>query len=1270
MIDVDNSTIRIKRPWNDDDDKNSGANIDLRDSQDVEENSEKGCDAWDQIKQLVPTVMETLKESGQVEDFVSVLHGIQSGALSHNISLHLLLDIGQYLRKQAQSSTHSMRYSAVSIKFWLLVQKLFHGKAIRFFNGFSGNEGQEGHQKLGMNFAVPSRSVLFKAGAAYKTNTKNPGIIGDLLHCFAQSNIGKDVKLSMDGKKITIGFGKHLGEEDLGGFEEAPTLSDRKQRLEHELDLVRNIMEKLVEMSIDGERYASSDYEKSELRQNILETIEILSTRIKEQRQLVTKKHLAIRAMVKKVANWKHSDMASAINYIQTRIIQLRSCIEKMLLCIDELMHIVAIMNGCSEHYRRGIGTSVDLSQQGNYICLNGITETPNKDEQADTNLIKQRSAAWHDIRNRAVVTGSTLYCALGLDTLKAQQSHYDAVVNGKPRPEPSDEVMRNMQHGITNEINAVATLVSKVMPVYYPGIKYREDGCLMVPMGLSYGIVSGDGSGVTSDGDMKIAFELKCPVPGKLFTPDVYYALPVRYSTQILSQMAAKHCNLYCNLCYTSQSSTIFAGEFREDMWMELTQRVDELYGTQSKRPTRKHPLLETMKQNVSHLASEAKFVAEVPSVTGVACQCSVQRPDEYGFNDHISSFKCSDPPMAVSSWAQSAMRASELIQECYGYLRKPAKEILVTMVSDLERVCAPNKDTPYAVPMQYYMPGYSLKMPSVRKIINEAVRACEADGLHVRVVAFDGQFTEIAVEDDDETPLTICRLQKKFWQEVVKLPKNLQIGTFVMLNYHGPIKSYEDMIDNYHVTKGHDGSLTVTSVDPIPKLYAPQNIPLSSKTKPSGSLEEVDAVVGECPDYIMKFLPSDMLEQLSKDTVDHIGEANAIIHAELKGTHSTENTGAQKGDRPWTTSQSIIGVEETNVPSPENDYEAVLVALIAGTGSDKWVSQSVEDIERYLKDADTINRHFTVAELKLIINLTTEKQVNLRKAELVNIVSDMYGDSSLIATKKTVPTLRRCMISYLNNLPKHATNILYATNNFKVKFDEWDSCNHFQGGAEIVTDSGNMYKIPQWYAQPSNVRLLDKCELIQFILDPHHILVNNRSKCCSGGMPGMGIQREAWYQVACEGTTALSLQHVIDLCDRQRNAYAQLTFSEEVEAAMKRMGFYEEATWCSLMRNFYHAVDNAGLNPDQRIHGLLKMREFLCEHYSPFEFPPPGSHVKGLPITQFEGLMTNIDRRIQLYSMIQSGTYNQRSVSSLDSETFFGSFQVCIIHLGWYPC
>ena len=37
----------------------------------------------------------------------------------------------------------------------------------------------------------------------------------------------------------------------------------------------------------------------------------------------------------------------------------------------------------------------------------------------------------------------------------------------------------------------------------------------------------------------------------------------------------------------------------------------------------------------------------------------------------------------------------------------------------------------------------------------------------------------------------------------------------------------------------------------------------------------------------------------------------------------------------------------------------------------------------------------------------------------------------------------------------------------------------------------------------------------------------------------------------------------------------------------------------------------------------------------------------------------MCNIDRRLQLYAIVPGGAYNQRSVNSQDSETFFSSLQ-----------
>lgn len=58
-------------------------------------------------------------------------------------------------------------------------------------------------------------------------------------------------------------------------------------------------------------------------------------------------------------------------------------------------------------------------------------------------------------------------------------------------------------------------------------------------------------------------------------------------------------------------------------------------------------------------------------------------------------------------------------------------------------------------------------------------------------------------------------------------------------------------------------------------------------------------------------------------------------------------------------------------------------------------------------------------------------------------------------------------------------------------------------------------------------------------------------------------------------------------------------------------------------------------------------------------YEFPPPGTHVKGIPHIMFEGLLTNIERRIQIIPFVKSGACNPRALRSLEAENFFGEFQ-----------
>ena len=1043
-------------------------------------------------------------------------------------------------------------------------------------------------------------------------------------------------------------------------------MAERQERLEHEIGLAKHVTNNLVDLSL-SELADVSDFDKSvagELKKDLLLVIEVLGGRIREQRLLVTKKKYAIRALMKKVkSNWKNSDVASAVSYIQTKIIQLQSCIEKMLRCIDHLMYIVACMNGTAGDYKRGLGVTVDLSHQSNYICMTGdVRESIDTSQPAITPVrIKQGSPKWGELREGAAVTGSTIYKAVGMETLKEQQVHHDFVFKGKPRPQPPPEVQRNMQHGIVNEINAVATLVAKVIPVYYPHLKYREDGCILIPMENSYMVVSGDGSGIDDAGENIIAFELKCPVPNKPYTPDVYYTFPVRYTTQVLSQMASKKCDLFCNLCYTSQSSTLFCGHFNSDLWDSVVKLLTDLYTTQSKRPTRKSPHTKPLKSELSVMANEIKFITELLSVIGRHCSCSQNHLERPGYHGHKA--RDTDQHVNVSKcdlWAQYTLEASELIQECYNLLRKPAKEILVTMMSDLDRITYPGDDHPHAVPIQYYMAGYSLKMTSVRQIIKEAVTECAKEGLNVKAVAFDGQFLEISVEDENHRPLTLCRLQKQVWQEIVKVPKSNQINVFAGMNYSGPICSYSDVTHRYNVQTTDTNGLIISSKESYPKLLVPRHFSDIVEQKTKTKSYEVNDESNN--DFIFKFIPADLVEGLREKAIECIKQANEPIQQELDELQQAQNQQPEEDaliENP--THQTIHPVElhtdesdvlEFKLP----DYGVLLDELKAKSSRPKCKSKSIADVQNYLQTAESINSNFTIPELKSIAALKPSVPVKGCKADLVNHVCSLYGDSSRLCRKRNVPTLRRQVLNVLNNMPKNAINVLTATNQFREKFVEWDKQNTFMGSAKIWTESGDTYTIPQWYAQPC----FFGGQMVEPILDPRHILVNNRSKCCSNGIPGMGITREAWIHVATQGNTELTLQHVVELCDRQRNSYAQLTFSDEVEDSMRASGYLNEANWCSLMRNFYEAVDGSGCRTEERIRKLLDMWEFLCKQYNPFSFPPPGFHLKGLPMAQFEGLMTNIDRRMQMYSIVESRKYNQRAISSLDSETFFGSFQV----------
>ena len=126
------------------------------------------------------------------------------------------------------------------------------------------------------------------------------------------------------------------------------------------------------------------------------------------------------------------------------------------------------------------------------------------------------------------------------------------------------------MKYGIDNQINGVATIVAKILLVVCPNLKFVESGCEIINnKDIPFMIVSPDGEGrYTVNSDVHVAFEIKCPTPGKHFAPQAHDKVPHYYILQCLSGMKALKCSKLLYVCFTEESSTVFELAFHSDLW------------------------------------------------------------------------------------------------------------------------------------------------------------------------------------------------------------------------------------------------------------------------------------------------------------------------------------------------------------------------------------------------------------------------------------------------------------------------------------------------------------------------------------------------------------------------------------------------------------------------------------------------------------------------------------------------------------------------------
>ncbi|MEW8546432.1 MAG: YqaJ viral recombinase family protein, partial [Candidatus Thiodiazotropha sp.] len=1159
----------------------------------------------EKLYERLPGVLHELRNSGI--DPLFLKHFFEQVSTNvfplHNIAFQLWREVVQWYSKE---TTTTMRYSEETKKFWKLGWRLFGGKFVRFMGGFknmsqiSTGESQQGLFNPALsdiNFVVPDTKTLqtfSPYGQAF--GQMAPGIFSEVISDVATALGDRSVCLSFDGKKLKQGLTDTFGDVDLLGFEEGESLQEKKHKHDELLEAVYKIIRALDQLNPDNDIAEIGSDTRQDILAFIRKLLPIIGRVAQDIRAMKAKKEYAKDKFLEQSgSNWRQSKFAFVISAIKACLYDTEEFEKSYLKVLEKLCCFCSYANGSQNEFCTD--DSVYLPQQQNYREL-----TENK-PSSDTRNIKQRSQIWHEIRNSATVTGSTFYRATGLDGLKNQREHFENVCCGSNQKQVSETVQRAMEYGTDNEINGIATLVGKVLPVIDPDLAYNEEGCIQfgLPNTNKRVVVSPDGSLYNKRTESLVsAVEIKCP------TKQIHTEVPERYILQCQATMHALGVDSMYYLCWRPDLSSVFEIRKNQAIFEEALAIVEDVFGPEHpKRPNALHKNVGKLKSKIKDECKNTNFIGEF--VSGVSSSGSSQRVLE---------------PITVSHSKEMFSALASLLREGYQLKREKATEAVVFICCDLDREWS--KHSLRWAPISWFPKGYSLKTDTMRKIYESVMAECNKKGLHVPAISFDGQWHNIAVRSCDNKPLTLLQLQKDVWRESERTQKSEIVKMFDSLNKNV----------NYMLEETGDGQLRYVCFGNEAKLpHTPKNGwkgPKKKSEKPSESnstdertdipiLEVIPETVAEA----VVALATDSDATVSASILPHVSveaslipelvtcnsEEQLLLHMLLYDDQNLEETpynenhvtveshgveGSYSVSNVSSVSQNIrtSGQDEhisaASKPKLSVQEATILLSfLMTDQKANKkgfWDSKTALDVIDILNSYEKLYKLLDF-DLKVIIRFMKKMHADFkanesdRKVKKLEILSQFLGLKQVPEPTKSKITRRtpKCLrdiarSTVMSKVPKSVLNIAYA------EYIWGDRLEKFEKEAKIsnkVKVEGT-FEPDFWFSQPEYSESRNKLEVK--CVDSTHLFTRLRRHSCKGCLDG--IDCTAWKNVAKQRTTLLTPVMIDDLTDPMSAAMARTHFSEQVEKAMRRNGDDASANLCRDIRLWWRAEDDSGIS------------------------------------------------------------------------------------------
>lgn len=1235
----------------------------------IEVGLEKSCENVfnEQLEAVLPLALKELQLIGKRETFITFLKLVSENKFPlTNIAFSLWCDVVSWY---STSDTRHMRYSADTLKFFWVGRKLFGGRFVRFMSGMKNEtsfltdcDRLDPHQSK-INFACPSENILRDTNpfGDRLPVTFKPGFLDPVIKLKAEKDDGETSYVIMfDGKKVKRG-----GDVDLLGHEDLKQkpLEKRLEERDKSIKILQQSIDTIEKVQKETNIISSTpDGSKDLVYTTLLGLILLFSATLQSLRTMKMKKNISLEKLKEKAgeSDWRKTKFAYSIDSCRTNIYKIENTVSKALKVQMSISEAGASLNKVAHLFADS--NKVELQHQENLRILKRPEDIQENSELLDTSVIKQRTEKWFTDRKKMKVTGSTIYKAIGCDSLKRQKEHFDQVLSGVDPPEPSAEQAKAMKHGTESEVHEIATLCGVVMPFLFPDLVFYEEG-YYIRDGI---LVSPDGS-MKDSTDTRYAFEGKAPTGMSSYSTPVHYCVPDRYIPQTLfEQRVLQASNGTIYLSWSQESSTVFKVIPDDDLCHSILAEINDIYSADIPiRPKTLTPAAKELKQSISESAKTCVFLGEFPSVYGYLPETL----DSSGVSPFIQPKSANDNKAAMTydDLLKHLYLAKEVLLDTYELERPIASQVVVYLLADLDRLWKPEE--PHAIPVTYFFRGYSLSMDVTRKITQDCKQRCKSQGLDIVVLAADGEFNQLMVRGNNGNPLTQHQLSKDIWSEVSKLSKQN-----ILLKFELDCKSYNifsegcfspdcgvkkvvvaeskgKVLDRVKTpSKGWKQKKMHTDVDDCEEVMESTQDSTSANTVVGSEEDSGTQTAGVYENFPLNIAIS---EENSHDIDSNSLDDTVLYDVEIYDSENYNERMVESG---------------ASVSNKMNMTE--LRQMLILTNEKKWTNVSEESLLEYFRTAESMKK-FTVKELAEITKIANirigmkMKTSGLKKAEFINQLSAVLCDGSRLEVvprrtkSKNIPALAVLAKRAINkkSYPKHVLNIAYANYIWPERLKQWRASANV---SDKVTIFG-LDEVLEPYYIPDKDPVSGEFEL--FVYDKTHLGSNLRKAICLDKVEN--ISKGAWIRVsernpAILNSTLIEVSEEGKIVDQMKEKFARAMVSKEVEIQMIEHGDITEAAFCGIIRGaLYEAEDTPGIPALERCRKRMNLIHWLQKDVNFGDFPPYGSQIKGLSNILYEGLRSSNEGKLYLYALTKKGTYCARAPNTLCSETFFGTMQ-----------